>query len=265
MKKLMIPALALLVLVAFSVPVMAETKVKFKGNWRVRGQYNDNYYYTDEDSVKQSYLNHRLQFHVDFMPSDAITMHISTYALKDQKWGHQVSNLEWSGKSGAPGATANNAGTANANIGGKDYTGSMEVYRAWMDIKSSYGTFSVGRMPTGFGGLAGLGHDFSTMGDFLPFDSEAEQDRLKWVYSSGPFRISAYYQKTAERDADSSQNAGYAEDDSGCQPVWHLSQILLGQRWGQSWFQLQNRQRRSGQRSHLLLAGPGPAPGVRSV
>ena len=195
MKKLMILALALVMLVAFTVPVMAETKVKFKGNWRVRGQWNDNYYYNGDNEVKQSYLNHRLQFNVDFMPSDAITMHVQTTALKDQMWGHQRSNLEWSGKSGAPGATANNAGTLNANIGGKDYSGSLEIYRAWMDIKSAYGTFSVGRMPSGTGGLAGLGHSFSVMGDFLPFDAEAEQDRVKWVYASGPFSVSVSVRK----------------------------------------------------------------------
>ena len=180
----------------------------------MRGNYFDNYYYNDNNDVKRSYFDHRLQFNVEFMPSDAITMHVRTTALKDQMWGHQRSNLEWSGKSGAPGATANNAGTLNANIGGRDYSGSLEVYQAWMDIKSAYGTFL--RRPYAFryrrsGPVWGTAS--RSWATSCPLTAGAERDRIKWVWSSGPLTLLALYQKTAERDADIDQNAGYAEDN----------------------------------------------------
>ncbi len=193
MKKFVILTFALLLVLAFAAAAAAETKVAFEGSYRVRGWYMNNFTLQDDsdNEDKSSYFDQRFRLGVKFYPADNLVMNINLQALKDNKWGTQPSGLSWKNK---PGALGGGAGDA-------EYNSSFEMYRAYMQIKTPFGRFDIGRMSGGTAGLIVAGQGGSPMGeDRYAFDSEGPKDRIKFTMASGPFLLIALYEKVAEQD-----------------------------------------------------------------
>lgn len=207
MKKALIIAFAALLVIAFAAPVMAETKVTFSGDYRVRGFYVNNAFgLADEsgDEFKSSFFDQRFRFFAKFAPNDKVALNIAVNGLKDNKWGTQVSNLSWAGHAGSLGGPA----------GGQEYNSGLELFKAYLEINTAYGLFVVGRQTgQGTGGLTLLGYGGSPVGmDRLVLDSEHESDRVKYVYASGPLTLVGVYDKNVELDW--ATGDGYGDADN---------------------------------------------------
>lgn len=169
-------------LIAFSFPVMAETKVNFTGSYRVRAHYfnNSNLAHDDGQEEKASYFDQRFRAAFKIMPTENLTLNIATQAL-DNKWGtSSYSKRYW-----------------------LDDTGSgsgLELYYAHMDIKTSVGLFSIGRQSAGVSGLTALGYSGSVMNPSEVFDKEEPQSRIKYILPVGNFVLFAVYEKLEEKD-----------------------------------------------------------------
>jgi hypothetical protein len=133
MKKLFILALGVFLVVAFTAGAMAETKVNFKGTYRVRAFYKNNHNLNSEsdDESKESYFDNRLRIDFQLMPSDQLTMNIGL-TTEDWRWG----------KTGQ-GTFVTRPTTVQADDGIVNF----EIRYAYMDIKTSVGLFKIGRMP----------------------------------------------------------------------------------------------------------------------
>ena len=194
MKKLLILALGAFLVVAFTTAAMAETKVNFKGTYRVRAFYNNNFKLNNEsdDESKSSYFDNRLRLDFQLMPSDNLTMNI----------GLTTENWRW-GKNGA-GAFATRPTTNQTNDG----VVSFEIRYAYMDIKTGYGLFQVGRMPGDAAGLATLGWTGTWLGSgFLDDVADSSRDRIAYELPMGNFKLIAVYEKKHELD-DGTGNLG---------------------------------------------------------
>ncbi|MFH1139447.1 MAG: hypothetical protein V1816_25465 [Pseudomonadota bacterium] len=218
MKKAFIVVLSALLVLAFTLPVMAETAVKFKGSHRVRYWYlnNLNLAHKQKQENKQTYFDHRFRLSFSFHPSEVLSMNVSTQANENQKWGNQRSNMQWSGKADAitnTPAVAPNGGvyiqrTVNNN---KIWDNGIEVYRTYMTIVSPYGKFDVGRMSGGEAGLTVFGYYGGPFHeDQAPFCSEGPRDRIKYTFKAGNFVVVGLFEKYAEIDA----NNGTYDSDS---------------------------------------------------
>ncbi len=201
MKKIVVFCLAMLLVFSFVTLAAAETKVDFSGYYRVRGFYNNNFNLANDsdNESKSSYFDQRFRLGVKLRPADNLVMNLNLQALKDNKWGTQASGLTWKNK---PGTLGNGAGDA-------EYNSSFEVYRAYMQVKTGFGQFDLGRMSAGTGGLALAGYGASPIGaDRCPFDNEGPRHRIKYTMSSGPFWMTAGYDKFIEKDSDPALNPG---------------------------------------------------------
>ncbi len=194
MKRFLVFTFAALLVLSFAAAAAAETKVAFSGSYRVRGFYNNNFNLADssDDEGKSSFFDQRFRLAVKLSPSDNLTLNLNLQALKDNKWGTQSSGLTWKNK---PGALGNGAGDA-------EYNSSFELYRVYMDIKTAYGRFQIGRMTAGAAGLITNGVGGSPIGeDRYAFDSEEQRQRIKFIYNNGPIFVVAGYEKNAEQDS----------------------------------------------------------------
>lgn len=197
LKKAFCLALGALLVIAFTAPVMAETKVDFSGTYRVRAHYYNNLNLSDESDSeeKSSYFDQRFRAAFKIMPSESLTLNIATQAL-DNKWGTSVYSKRYQGEVGA--------------------SSGLEVYYAHMDIKTSFGLFSIGRQSAGVAGFAALGYHGSTFNASDVFDTETPQMRIKYILPSGPFTLFLTYEKITETDwntatkADQDYDAYYA-------------------------------------------------------
>lgn len=182
LKRSFILVLGLLLIAAFSTPVIAETKVDFSGSYRVRANYFNNLNLADEsgDEAKSSYFDQRLRMMFKIMPSENLTMTVATQAL-DNKWGTSVYSKRY-------------------NLDAAGNTSSLEVYYAYMDIKTSFGVFSFGRMAAGLAGLTAMGYNGSSLNPSNVFDAESPKMRIKHTYRRGPLTLWTVYQKDVEKD-----------------------------------------------------------------
>ena len=209
MKKILTIALAAILVVAFTVPVLAETSVKFKGSYRVRYWYknNLNLAHKQKNENKSTYFDHRFRLSFSFAPSEFLSVNVSTQAVKDQKWGNQKSGMSWKNKydsvSYTTGATTDggvymNKSTSNSSV----WDNGIEFYRVYMTINSPYGKFDIGRMSGGEAGLTVFGYYGSDFhGDWSPFNGEGPHDRIRYTYTAGNFTIAAFFEKEDEIDA----------------------------------------------------------------
>lgn len=181
--------LVCLLIAAAAADVLAETQVSFNGYYRVRGWYKNNLSLSDQsaDEDKSSYFDHRFQFGAKFKVSDALTMNIRARSDNNGKWG--------------------------VAVGDRD-TDSVYLDRAYMDILTPYGLFSVGRQTGGQAGLYVFGYGGSPVGlDRYVFDNEDAKDRIKLTVVAGSVGFLAVYEKDVERDATADNVAGEAEMD----------------------------------------------------
>jgi hypothetical protein len=187
MKKLFILALGVFLVVAFAAGAMAETKVNFKGTYRVRAFYKNNHNLNSEsdDESKESYFDNRLRIDFQLMPSDALTMNIGL-TTEDWRWG----------KTGQ-GTFVTRPTTVQADDGILNF----EIRYAYMDIKTSVGLFKIGRMPGSSAGLATVGYTESWWGaGFLDDSATGSRDRIAYVLPMGNFQLIAVYEKKHEVD-----------------------------------------------------------------
>ncbi|MBF0529508.1 MAG: hypothetical protein HQK55_09605, partial [Deltaproteobacteria bacterium] len=95
MKKVLIITLAVLLVVAFSASVMADSKVDFSGTFRVRAFYNNNFTLNGQQSLesKRSYLDQRINLSLKIMPTENLTLNLGM-DTGDNTWGRQGANLD---------------------------------------------------------------------------------------------------------------------------------------------------------------------------
>ena len=207
--KLVIAALGIVLLVAFTATAMAETKVSFKGSYRARYFYKYNFNLGTGDEGEQpngsvGYFDQRFRLGAKFMPSDKLSFNLDLQAINGNKWGTQTSGVEWSGY---PGSTVTTGVDANGDpvtvdMSANDYDSSLEVRYAYIRYITSFGIFDVGRMSASTGGLANLGYFGDAFAEGVaPFDAEAPAQRIKYVLPLGNFTLVAIYQKSLETDA----------------------------------------------------------------
>ncbi|MFH1136383.1 MAG: hypothetical protein V1816_09915 [Pseudomonadota bacterium] len=210
MKKLLTIALAAVMVLAFTLPVLAETAVKFKGSYRVRYWYknNLNLAHKQKQENKETYFDHRFRLAFSFLPSEFMSVNVSAQALKDQKWGNQKSKMDWNNKSDAKTLTVTPlaGGGSYMKSTSKDvnsiWDNGVEFYRVYMTINTPYGKFDVGRMSGGEAGLTIFGYYGSSFhDDWSPFNTEGPRDRIKYTFTSGNFTLVGYFEKLEEIDS----------------------------------------------------------------
>jgi hypothetical protein len=210
MKKLLILALGVVLLVSFSVPVLAETKVTFNGSYRVRYFYqsNENLRKSSSQQNQQNYFDQRFRIQPAFIVSDNLQLNMRIQGINGNRWGRFNSGYTYSNWDD-PGAVIGN---------------SFEIVRCWMTIRTAWGNFLVGRMTGGSQGLMALGYaggmfaGATAFNESDPFDSEGPTHRILYQLPIGNFQITAVYEKAIETDDVNNQEApggvtvGYDED-----------------------------------------------------
>lgn len=186
MKKTLVLALGVFLLMAFCAPVMpevkAETKLDFSGHYRVRYWYRNNSSLSNDadQEDKQSYFDQRFRIQPTFTVSDCLKLVTRWRAINGVQYGQNPSGM-------------NNS--------------DLWLERAYMDIKTKYGLFAIGRQSGGTAGLTSLGYDGPlgmTTSDLLyvdPFDSEGPRDRIKYTLPLGAATLVGVYEKTTEQDS----------------------------------------------------------------
>ena len=192
-KKWFIVALGVLLLLAFTVPVMAETRVEFSGSYRVRYFYDQNLSLASEsDRESQSnYFDQRFRIEPKFIVSDALSLNLRINAINGSRWGD---------------ANGGYGGQATYAYGGAPSNEGFDLERCYMTIATNFGTFTVGRTTGGAAGLAPLGYyggrfaDATGFNESDPFDSEGPTHRIIYALPVGNFKITALYEKIVEQD-----------------------------------------------------------------
>ncbi|MFH1139446.1 MAG: hypothetical protein V1816_25460 [Pseudomonadota bacterium] len=221
-KKALLAVFSVLVVLTFSSPALAETKVLFKGHYRVRYWYknNLNLAHLQKQETKSTYFDHRLRLSLSFHPSEVLSMNISTQVNKDQKWGNQKSGMDWSHKADTDASAVMPVDPGDPTKGyylqqgTRDVNGiwdnGVEVYRLYMTILTPYGMFDVGRLSSGEAGLTVFGYYGGPFHeDQAPFCSEAPSDSLVYTIKVDNFILRAQFEKLAEVD---SLNGEYDSD-----------------------------------------------------
>jgi hypothetical protein len=199
---------------------MAETKFDFSGNYRVRynvynnwagvpifGGPTDN---SDEESKSASW-DHRFRWQPTFTVSDCLKLstRIQSYS---SRWG-------------------TNYGTNTA--------ADLTLNRAWMDIKTKYGAFRIGRMYGGSAGLDPLGYGGSrfTMDahqvfiNVQPFESTSDRDRIVYNLPLGAFTFSAVYDKRVEVDNANTGSQGNYPFSPGYDDDYDIFAVVGTYKW----------------------------------
>ncbi len=92
-KKLFVMILGAFLVVAFAAGAFAETKVTFKGEYRVRGWLiqNDNVASDTDDEDKAAYMDHRWRLSGTFSPNENLVFNFRGVANENQVWGATAS------------------------------------------------------------------------------------------------------------------------------------------------------------------------------
>lgn len=186
MKKLFIIALALALMVAFTVPAMAKTKVSFSGDYRVQWRYWNNYTLADDsdDEDKLSYIRHRWRMNFKLMPTDRLDMNMR-FTYKDHVWG--------TGSRSYYNPSANQPMYSDAAY--------VELDRLYMGINTGMGRFELGKQPTGASGLVSMGWSGSSfapseIGDALTVSNGT----MDWILPMGSMWFYLSWEKKAEME-----------------------------------------------------------------
>jgi hypothetical protein len=211
-KKLLVQALGVLLVVVLCAPAaLAETKFEFSGNYRVRYNLYNNFPLAGDadDEQKRANWDHRFRWQPVFVISDCLKLSTRIQAY-NANWGDTAADMD--------GATY--------NLGQYPYNRNaapLNLNRAWMDIKTKYGLFKVGRMyggsigldPLGYTGGSFIGAAHGVFTNIQPFESTTDRDRIVYNLPLGAFTFSALFEKGHEVDsgnAGGSSNIGYDED-----------------------------------------------------
>lgn len=195
LKRVSCVVLGVFLAAAFCTPVIAETKVEFSGNYRVRANYFNNLNVAGDngDEEKSSYFDQRLRMNLKIMPSESLVMNVSAQAL-DNKWGtSDYKKRYWLDQTGN--------------------SSSVEIYFAYMDVMTSFGKFSFGRMVAGLGGLATMGYNGSVLNASNVFDTETPKMRIRHTYRNGGLIVWTAYEKLVEKDFANNSAAGPGADE----------------------------------------------------
>ncbi|MBF0530272.1 MAG: hypothetical protein HQK55_13570 [Deltaproteobacteria bacterium] len=236
-KKLLIAALVVGLVAAFSTSAMAESKVDFSGMFRVRAFYNNNFTLQGKQAweSKKSYIENYLIMDFKVMPTDNLTLNVGLITEKSN-WGQQGSPYFFS----RPYGSGNNAATTTAppqnNATSRvDTENDFELRYFWADIKTSVGLFQIGRMPLKGFGLKTLGWTGSKVFASSPGTKELENsiDQMAWTLPSGPWTFGLVYQKKMEGDAGTGE--GPLWDGSGTAPADGRMRNFAGRQYDQDW------------------------------
>ena len=192
-KKWFIVALGVLLLVAFTAPVMAETKVEFTGSYRVRYFYDQNLSLSSESDreYQANYFDQRFRIEPKFIVSDALSLTMRINGINGSRWGD------------ANGFYGEQATYAYSGMPSQD---GFDLERCYMTIVTNFGAFLVGRVSGGAAGLAPLGYyggrfaGATGLNESDPFDSEGPTHRIIYQLPIGNFQITAVYEKIVEQD-----------------------------------------------------------------
>ena len=221
LKTVVILGLSLLLVIAFTAPVLAETKVDFSGAFRVRHWTRNNTKTLadeSEDEFAQQYFDQRFRLYTTFMPSEALSVEIRMEAANN-KWGTQESGLNYVRAARNPNVVTGVAGvdsdgdgvidaleTTTTGLGNAHYDSSPEFYRAFMTINTSFGQFRLGRMSVGVSGLQVMGYSGSGFQGSEIFDSEEPADRIMYILANQNFNVAGVIQKILEFDEATAAN-----------------------------------------------------------
>jgi hypothetical protein len=238
LKKWFVVVLGVLLLVAFTVPVMAETRMEFRGSYRVRYFYDQNLAMSSESDQEwqSNYFDQRFRIEPEFIVSDNLSLTMRINGINGSRWGDA---------NGAYGPQATYA------YGGGNSDSSFDLERCYMTIITSFGGFQVGRVSGGTEGLTDLGYvggrfaDATAFNETSPFDSEGPTHRIIYQLPIGNFQIVALYEKVIEQDwrntgnqAVFAVNPGYDDDTDGFALVpryeWATGAALLTLVYGRS-------------------------------
>ena len=215
MKKWFIIALGVLLLVAFTAPVMAETRMEFKGSYRVRYFYDSNLSLASESDQEwqSNYFDQRFRIEPEFIVSDNLSLTMRINGINGSRWGD------------ANGAYGEQATYLYSGMPSQD---GFDLERCYMTIVTSFGAFQVGRVSGGTDGLTDLGYaggrfaDATGLNESDPFDSEGPTHRIIYILPIGNFQIVALYEKVVEQDwrnqgnqAPIAVNPGWDDDTDG--------------------------------------------------
>ncbi|MBF0529448.1 MAG: porin [Deltaproteobacteria bacterium] len=212
LKKFLVLALGVVLVVAAATSAMADTKVDFSGTFRVRAFYNNNFTLQGKSDweSKRSYLDQRLRIDLKLMPSENLTLNLGL-TTEDQTWGQQGTKNFFSRPYGATNgvATPVTVPTATSSPAFTSTQTNFELRYFWADIKTPIGLFSVGRQPGSTFGLGILGWSGSKAMPAAIGDSTSlgnSRDRIKWTQSFGSLTLTGIYDKMVEADASYGEN-----------------------------------------------------------
>jgi hypothetical protein len=171
-------------LAAAALPTVASgAEAQFEGSYRARGRLFDSLS-LDRDLGERSeamsaYLEHRLWLRPRFLVSDDVTLNVDFLGLNNVVWGNQ------------PGVTTTFVDNTSPTF---DYTltaptsstdeyaplRDFTLWRAWGDVNTPIGRFTVGRMPLHWGSGMLLNDGIHTNPHFADFGDTA--DRFQWEY-----------------------------------------------------------------------------------
>jgi len=160
MKKLLVLGIALFAAAMFVMPAAA-TELQLGGYYRVEGRLQSNPNLDEDNDAGGSAWRHRFRFTPALIVSDALRFDFKTDIFDGTRFGTR-----------APTENANNT---------------IDVDRLWMTIKTSFGSFAVGRMAGGAWGL--------TFGN----DNE-DYDRARFDTKFGNVSTGIILQKNLEQD-----------------------------------------------------------------
>ncbi len=184
MKKFWIVLLSLGLLAAFSIPAFA-VDVKFSGEYRLRGWYDDNASQMKKTQTNaasyyqgaQAFFDQRLRMQTDFKIADGLTLTTRFDAL-EKKWG----DTTWTGSS----AGADNTGRNNSATNSTKQQENIEFERAYVTFTTGIGAFQAGYM-----GFMAFGPD--------PANSSTSRAGIRYLLPIGNLTILAALEQAEEK------------------------------------------------------------------
>jgi len=245
MKKFWIVLLSMGLLAAFSIPAFA-IDVKFSGEYRVRGWYDNNPSALENKAASNaavaaagfyagaaknagaersaSFYDQRLRIQTDFVVAEGLTLTTRFDAL-EKKWGGIVTPAI--GGAGAVGKDS--SGRSSSALGGDRYDENIEFERAYVTFKSPIGLWIVGYQQ-----FLAFGPDVANSSSSVP--------GIKYVLPIGDLALIAAIEKRGE--SDNGINIGSWSDAD--QDVYDLGFVYKLGKIGDLGLMIQHAQARQG-------------------
>ncbi|MBI5846309.1 MAG: hypothetical protein HZB23_16760 [Deltaproteobacteria bacterium] len=179
MKKLIFLAVAAALVVAMAAPAFAVT-AEFQGAYRIRGFYDSSRLLDDAQANSHAWMDMRLRLQTTFVVNENMQLVTRFDALDNKRWS-----------------------------AGEDNSGDIDFERAYMVVKTGYGTFEAGRMG---------GRMFGTLFQ----DGEIDADCIKYSKSYKDFTFLAIFEKVGEVDSTTFPVPDYSDSDAA---IYYLGGI----------------------------------------